>query len=112
VSKRSEALVTLRKMTDAEFTQHLDDQRRKLFELRFQQVTGQVENQRHLRHIRKELARTLTVRAEVAAGPGEIEDPGEIVEVAAAAAPRRRARASKPAAPAVDTSDQSDGEEK
>lgn len=111
MSKRSEALVTLRKMTDAEFGQHLNDQRRKLFELRFQQVTGQVENQRHLRHIRKELARTLTVRAEVAAGAVESEAPDEPDEAVAAAPRTRRSRAKAAPAPAVDSSEQSDGDE-
>lgn len=62
MSKRTEAVGQLRGLSDAELTQHLHERRRKLFEVRFQQVTGQVENQRQIRALRREVARALTVR--------------------------------------------------
>jgi large subunit ribosomal protein L29 len=66
MSKRSEAVAGLRALSDTELAEHLDAQRRKLFEIRFQQITGQVENQRQLRVIRREVARTMTVQKQAA----------------------------------------------
>ena len=37
------------------------DLRKELFNLRFQQVTGEIENPLRIRHIRKDIARVLTV---------------------------------------------------
>ena len=65
MSKRAEAIKVLRDMTDAELDDHLRQQRRKLFELRFQQATGQVENHRQVREVRREIARTMTVQIEL-----------------------------------------------
>jgi ribosomal protein L29 len=39
-------------------------QRRKLFEIRLQQATGQVENTSQIRLIRREIARAMTVQLE------------------------------------------------
>ena len=64
MNKRAEAIKTLREMNDAELAEHLRAQRRKLFEIRFQQATGQVENHRQVREVRREIARTLTVQIE------------------------------------------------
>jgi len=64
MTKQYDSLKALRQMSDVELAQHLRDQRRKLFEVRFQQATGQVENHRQIRDIRRELARTLTVQIE------------------------------------------------
>ena len=44
MSKHSEALDKLRALSDEELHAHLVAQRRKLFEIRLQQATGQVEN--------------------------------------------------------------------
>jgi large subunit ribosomal protein L29 len=88
MSKRSESIKALRQMNDEELVVHLRQQRRKLFEVRFQQATGQVENHRLIRDLRREIGRTMTVQIEFARMP---------VEVAAAApvrqpTPARRAR--------------------
>jgi large subunit ribosomal protein L29 len=37
------------------------DLRKELFNLRFQQVTGEIENPLRIRHVRKDIARVLTV---------------------------------------------------
>jgi large subunit ribosomal protein L29 len=54
MTKQAEALIELRTMTVAELDDHLLKQRRRLFEVRFQQATGQVENHRQVREIRHE----------------------------------------------------------
>ena len=66
MSKRQEAIKALRDMTDDELRLHALEQRRRLFELRFQQATGQVENHRQVRDVRREIARTLTTQTELA----------------------------------------------
>jgi large subunit ribosomal protein L29 len=62
MSKHAEALDKLREMSDEELHTHLMAQRRKLFEIRLQQATGQVENTTQIRHIRREIARAMTVQ--------------------------------------------------
>ena len=64
MNKRNEAIKLLRDMTEPELDDHLRQQRRKLFEMRFQQATGQVEDHRQIRVIRREIARTMTVQIE------------------------------------------------
>ncbi len=64
MSKHTEAIDKLRAMTDDELHTHLKAQRRKLFEIRLQQATGQVENTSQIRLIRKEIARAMTVQLE------------------------------------------------
>lgn len=51
----------LRTMTVDELRSQEKDLRRELFNLRFQQVTGEIENPMRIRHIRKDIARVLTV---------------------------------------------------
>jgi len=65
VSKRSDAIKALRDMSQDELDDHLRQQRRRLFELRFQQATGQVENHRQVREVRREIARTMTVQIQL-----------------------------------------------
>ena len=50
--------------SDEELLTHLMAQRRKLFEIRLQQATGQVENTSQIRVIRREIARAMTVQME------------------------------------------------
>jgi large subunit ribosomal protein L29 len=69
MSKRSESIKALRQMNDEELVVHLRQQRRKLFEVRFQQATGQVENHRLIRDLRREIGRTMTVQIEFARTP-------------------------------------------
>ena len=76
MSKRQEAIKALRDMTDDELHAHVEQQRRRLFELRFQQATGQVENHRQVREVRREIARTLTTQTDLAraAAAAELAD--------------------------------------
>jgi large subunit ribosomal protein L29 len=64
MSKDSDALDKLRDLSDEELAEHLRAQRRKLFEIRLQQATGQVENHSQIRQIRREIARAMTVQME------------------------------------------------
>ena len=75
MSKLSPHLDELRAMTEEQLLEHLRQQRRKLFEVRFQQATGQVEDHRQIRALRREIARTMTVQIELesAAPSGEEE---------------------------------------
>ncbi|MFY9579211.1 MAG: 50S ribosomal protein L29 [Gaiellaceae bacterium] len=54
----------LRDMTDDELENALHDRRQELFNLRFQSVTGALENSARLRLAKREIARILTVRTE------------------------------------------------
>lgn len=93
MNKRAESIKALREMNDAELADHLRVQRRKLFEIRFQQATGQVENHRQVRAVRREIARTMTVQIEAERMLSGTAVPVPLpVEVPAAPA-RRRGRA-------------------
>jgi large subunit ribosomal protein L29 len=96
MTKQNEALTELRRMTVAELDDHLLKQRRRLFEVRFQQATGQVENHRQVREIRHEIARAMTVKIEIERGLRP-----EIVRAATAPAtvPARVAKPKQPRAP-------------
>ena len=62
MTKRVDSLHSLRQMSVDDLEIHLRERRRKLFEVRFQQATGQVENHRQVRDLRRDIARTLTVQ--------------------------------------------------
>jgi large subunit ribosomal protein L29 len=98
MTKQTDALNELRRMTVAELDDHLSKQRRRLFEVRFQQATGQVENHRQVREIRHEIARAMTVKIEIERGlrPAIVEQ-AVARPVAAKAKPARAPRAPKPA---------------
>jgi len=64
MTKQVEAMHALRQLSSSELAEHLLERRRKLFEIRFQQATGQVENHRQIRDLRQEIARALTVQIE------------------------------------------------
>ena len=64
MTKRADSIHALRQMSATDLATHLRERRRKLFEVRFQQATGQVENHRQVREIRQEIARALTVQIE------------------------------------------------
>ena len=63
----------LRELTDDELTDKLREYKEELFNLRFQNATGQLANNRRLRVVRQEIARIYTVLRErelgLAAGP-------------------------------------------
>ena len=105
MSKQTEAIKALRDMTDAELGDHLRQQRRHLFELRFQQATGQVENHRQIRDTRREIARTMTVQIEIEKGIVHLAPqvrPAPVV--AQEERPRRRRRRAEPEAAEADMS--------
>jgi large subunit ribosomal protein L29 len=52
----------LRTMTDDELVDALNDRRQELFNLRFQSVTGALENSARLKLAKREIARILTVQ--------------------------------------------------
>ena len=54
----------LRNLTLDELRQEESDLRKELFNLRFQEVTGEIENPMRIRHVRKNIARVLTVVSE------------------------------------------------
>jgi len=54
----------LRELSPDELSGKEQDMRRELFNLRFQQATGEIENPLRIRHLRKDIARVLTVIAE------------------------------------------------
>lgn len=51
----------LREMTMGELEKKLKDMRNELFNLRFQQATGQLKNYKRIREVKREIARILTV---------------------------------------------------
>ena len=51
----------LRDLTDDDLAHRLAERRQELFNLRFQSVTGALENSAHLRLAKREIARILTV---------------------------------------------------
>lgn len=53
-----------RTKTVDELKQEETSLRKELFNLRFQQVTGEIENPMRIKHVRKDIARVLTVITE------------------------------------------------
>ncbi len=68
MSKQVELVQSLRSLSVEELEDHLREQRRRLFEVRFQQAAGQVENHRQIRQLRREIARTMTIQIERSRG--------------------------------------------
>ena len=58
----------IRKMTDQERTAELERMKQELFNLRFQHVTGQLENPILLRDTKRDIARVKTIIREVEQG--------------------------------------------
>ncbi|AQA01765.1 50S ribosomal protein L29 [Mycobacterium sp. MS1601] len=54
----------LRELTEEELTDRLRESKEELFNLRFQMATGQLDNNRRLRLVRREIARIYTVLRE------------------------------------------------
>jgi large subunit ribosomal protein L29 len=54
----------LRELTDDELDHRLSESRQELFNLRFQSVTGALENSARLKLTKREIARILTVQTE------------------------------------------------
>lgn len=51
----------IRKMTDQERTAELEKKQQELFNLRFQHVTGQLENPVRMREVKRDIARVKTI---------------------------------------------------
>jgi large subunit ribosomal protein L29 len=64
VTKQAQRLEALRAMAPEELEEHMRAQRRRLFEVRFQQATGQVEDHQQIGELRKEIAQAMTVQIE------------------------------------------------
>ena len=56
----------LRNMTVDELQKKEEDLHKELFNLRFQTVTGEIQNPRRIRAVKKDIARLLTVRSQKA----------------------------------------------
>ena len=54
----------LRALTADELRQEENNLRKELFNLRFQKKTGEIENPLRIRHVRKDIARILTIITE------------------------------------------------
>ena len=54
----------LRELADDELVEQLEENREELFNLRFQVVTGQLDNPRRISDVKREIARILTVQRE------------------------------------------------
>ena len=67
------AAAELRELSDEELVERLRESKEELFNLRFQMATGQLDNNRRLRTVRREIARVYTVMRErelgMASGP-------------------------------------------
>ena len=57
-------LKKMREMTEVELNAELDNMKKELFNLRFQHVTGQLENPVKLRETKRDIARVKTILAE------------------------------------------------
>ena len=51
----------IREMTDAELSAELEKMQKELFNLRFQHVTGQLENPVQMREVKRNIARVKTI---------------------------------------------------
>ena len=57
-------LKKMREMTEVELTAELEKMKKELFNLRFQHVTGQLENPVKMREVKRNIARVKTIRRE------------------------------------------------
>ncbi|MDP8960071.1 MAG: 50S ribosomal protein L29 [Actinomycetota bacterium] len=56
--------IELRELPEEELRERLAEQKEELFNLRFQHVTGQLDNPRRMKQVKGEIARVLTVLRE------------------------------------------------
>lgn len=67
----------LRELGDEELVSRLRESKEELFNLRFQMATGQLENNRRLRTVRKDIARIYTIMRERELGLAVSPDSAE-----------------------------------
>ena len=107
--KSTEHLIDLRALDMSELDARLKEVRTELFNLRFQAATGQLENHRQIRHVRRQIAQVLTVIQGRRLGFEDIVIPSATAETTSGRrASRRAARAvavGTPAAASVATAE-------
>ena len=64
----------LRELGSAELLEKLRESKEELFNLRFQQATGQLENHGRMRAVKKDIARIYTLMTERELGIGSVEE--------------------------------------
>ena len=101
----------LREMTDDELATRLTESRQELFNLRFQHVTGQLDNYARLGQLRKDIARIETILREHEIAAAEAAEAEADAEWQAAAEARRArvAASRRPAASGNDDEGESNG---
>jgi large subunit ribosomal protein L29 len=77
VTKQAQRIAELRAMAPEDLEAHMRQQRRRLFEVRFQQATGQVEDHQQIRTLRREIAQAMTVQIETRRAADRGDDEGE-----------------------------------
>jgi len=77
VTKQAQRIAELRAMAPEELEAHMRQQRRRLFEVRFQQATGQVEDHQQISTLRREIAQAMTVQIETRRAADRGDDEGE-----------------------------------
>ena len=77
MTKQAQRLEELRAMAPEELEAYMRQQRRRLFEVRFQQATGQVEDHQQIRTLRREIAQAMTVQIETRRAAERGDDEGE-----------------------------------
>ena len=77
MTKQAQRIAELRAMAPEELEAHMRQQRRSLFEVRFQQATGQVEDHQQIRTLRREIAQAMTVQIETRRAADRGADEGE-----------------------------------
>ena len=68
----------LRELSDAALVDKLREAKEELFNLRFQQATGQLDNNRRLRTVRHDIARIYTIQRERELGLSVAPTEGEV----------------------------------
>jgi large subunit ribosomal protein L29 len=104
----------LRELDDEGLLGKLREAKEELFNLRFQAATGQLENHRQIRNVRRQIAQVLTVLQGRRLGIEEIVSAEAAAATPAPASGADRAQAAAPAATAVaeaDDADEADGAE-
>ena len=67
---KTDVVTELRELTDEDLLLRLRDSKEELFNLRFQVATGQLDNNRRLQTVRRDIARIYTVMRERELGIG------------------------------------------
>ena len=83
----------LRELHDDELETRLREAKEELFNLRFQVATGQLDNNRRLQTVRRDIARIYTVMRQRELGIRATPAPVEVVPAAAAPKKTRKAKA-------------------